>query len=120
MLQHGGETFGRQFLAAGIDAIDGPFGDFRNDGAYMRQATYSATLGAVGKWRIHPNQIPLANDVFALSPKEIDRAQKMVDLYNESLKAGAGAGGRGGQLVDAATLRMFQPVLDRARAAGRL
>ncbi len=106
--------------AAGIDAIDGPFGNFKNDKAYMTQATYAATLGAVGKWCIHPNQIPLANDVFAPSPKEIERAQKMVDLYNESLESGAGAGGKGGQLVDAATLRLFQPVLDRARLTGKL
>lgn len=106
--------------AAGIDAIDGPFGDFKDDQAYMAQATYAATLGAVGKWCIHPNQIPLANDVYAPSPREIERAQKMVDLYNESLASGAGAGGKGGQLVDAATLRLFQPVLDRARLTGKL
>ena len=44
--------------AAGVDAIDGPFGDFRNDKAYLKQATYDATPGAVGKWWIHPNQTP--------------------------------------------------------------
>ena len=104
--------------AAGIDAIDGPFGDFRNDKAYLKQATWSASLGAVGKWCIHPNQIPLANDVFAPSPREIEQAQKMVDLYNESVAKGAGAGGKGGQLVDAATLRIYEPVLERARATG--
>ncbi len=32
-------------------------------------ATYAATLGAGGKWCIYPNQIPLANDVFAPSPR---------------------------------------------------
>ncbi|MDE2978854.1 MAG: CoA ester lyase, partial [Acidobacteriota bacterium] len=69
---------------------------------------------------IHPNQIPLANDVFAPSPREIEQAQKMVDLYNESVAKGAGAGGKGGQLIDAATLRIYQPVLDRARATGKL
>ena len=82
--------------AAGIDAIDGPFGDFKNDRAYMKQATYAATLGAVGKWCIHPNQIPLTNYVFAPSPREIRQAQKMVDLYNESVAKGAGANGKGG------------------------
>ena len=70
--------------AAGIDAIDGPFGDFRNDKAYLKQATYAASLGAVGRWCIHPNQIPLANDVFAPSPWEAKQAQKMVDLYRNS------------------------------------
>jgi len=92
----------------------------RTTNAYMKQAAYAATLGAVGKWCMHPNQIPLANDVFAPSPREIKQAQKMVDLYNESVPKGAGAGGKGEQLVDAATLRIYEPVVERARATGRL
>ena len=36
-------------IAGLIVAIDDPFGDFTNDRAYMKQATYTATLGAVGK-----------------------------------------------------------------------
>jgi len=32
----------------------------------------AATLGAVGKWAIHPSQIDIANDVFAPTVKEID------------------------------------------------
>lgn len=39
---------------------------------------------------------------------------------NESLAKGAGPGGKGGQLVDAATFRFSEPVLERARATGRL
>ena len=81
--------------AAGIDAIDGPFANFNNDKRYSMEATWAAALGAVGKWCIHPNQIALANEVFAPSPREIEQAQKMVDLYNESLESGAGAGGKG-------------------------
>jgi len=106
--------------AAGIDAIDGPFGNFKDDSGYSREATWAAALGAVGKWCIHPAQIPLANQVFAPSPKEIAIAQKMVDAYNESLEGGAGAGGKGGTLVDAATLRLYQPVLERARLIDEL
>ena len=86
----------------------------------MKQATYAATRGAVGKWCIHPNQIPFANDIFAPSPRQINQAQKMVDLYNESVAKGAGAGGKGGQFVDAATLRIYESVLERAKATGRL
>jgi citrate lyase subunit beta / citryl-CoA lyase len=106
--------------AAGIDAIDGPFGDYNDDDGYRRDATYATTLGAVGKWCIHPSQIATANDVFAPSPEEISRAQRMVDAYNVALKTGQGAGGTGGVLVDAATLRLFEPVLERARMTGRL
>ena len=106
--------------AAGIDAIAGPFGDFKNDNAYVKQATWAASLDAVGKWCIHPNEIPLANDVLGPSPRKIEQAQRMVDLYSESVAKGAGAGAKGGQLVDAATLRICEPVLERARATGRL
>lgn len=106
--------------AAGIDAIDGPFGNYKDDDGYRRQATYATGLGAVGKWCIHPNQIPLANEVFAPSEREIANAQMMVDAYNASVEGGEGAGGASGMLVDAATLRMFEPVLERARLMGKL
>ena len=47
-------------IAAGIDAIHGPFGDFRNDEGYLKHASNAPTLGAVAKWRIGPSQIALA------------------------------------------------------------
>ena len=50
-----------RMIAAAIDAIDGRFGDLSNDKAYLRQATYVASLLAVGKWRIHPNQLPFSS-----------------------------------------------------------
>ena len=50
-------------IAAGIAAIDGPFGDFRNDEAYLKHAT----LDAVNNWRIEPNQIALARALPARS-----------------------------------------------------
>ena len=56
---------------------DDPFGDFSNDNAYLRQATYAANRASVGEWCMHPNQIPLANEVLAPSPKDIEQAQKM-------------------------------------------
>lgn len=104
--------------AAGIDAIDGPFGNFKDDEGYRREATYATSLGAVGKWCIHPSQIAHANEVFSPTKNEIDAAQRMVDAYNQSLASGDGAGGEGGTLVDAATLRLFEPVLERARLIG--
>src|ERR1022692_2898906 len=58
--------------ANGIDAIDGPFANFRDPEGYRREAVWAATLGAVGKWAIHPSQIDIANDVFAPTLKEID------------------------------------------------
>ncbi|MGO9603853.1 MAG: hypothetical protein ACLQAT_10725 [Candidatus Binataceae bacterium] len=82
--------------ANGLDAIDGPFGNFRDPEGYRRQATWAATLGAVGKWAIHPSQIELANDVFAPTAQEIESAKKMKDAYDAATRDSAGAGARAG------------------------
>ena len=105
--------------ANGLDAIDGPFANFKDPETYRRDATWASTLGAVGKWCIHPSQIEVANDVFAPTEKEIALAKRMCDAYEEAEKAGAGAAGSGGFLVDAASARIFQAVLDRAKLTGR-
>ncbi len=105
--------------ANGLDAIDGPFANFKDPETYRRDATWASTLGAVGKWCIHPSQIEVANDVFAPTEKEIALAKRMCDAYEEAEKAGAGAAGSGGFLVDAASARIFQAVLDRAKHTGR-
>lgn len=106
--------------AAGIDAIDGPFANIANDERYRRESSYAAALGAVGKWCIHPNQIAHANEVFAPTQKELDMALKMVDAYEKSLESNSGAGAAGGMMVDAASVRLYQPVIDRARQIGMI
>jgi citrate lyase subunit beta/citryl-CoA lyase len=106
--------------ANGIDAIDGPYPNFTKPEAYRRECTWASTLGAVGKWCIHPSQIPIANEVFAPSDKEIAFARKQLEAYETATKSGAGAGSAGGMLVDAATLRLFQAVIDRAKQTGRI
>ena len=106
--------------ANGLDPIDGPFANFTKPEAYRREASWASTLGAVGKWCIHPNQIEIANDVFAPTEKEIAFAKAQVEAYKASAEGGDGAGSTGGMLVDAASLRLFQAVLDRAEQTGRL
>src|SRR5439155_21384061 len=87
--------------------------DYRDADAYRREATHGSTLGCVGKWAIHPDQVPIANEVFAPTEKEIALAKRMVDAYKAAQSGGAGAGSASGVSVDAATVRIFQAVLDR-------
>ena len=105
--------------AAGIDAIDGPFANYRDPDGYRRESVWAATLGAVGKWAIHPSQIEIANEVFAPTAKEVDLARRMCDAYAVAEKAGDGAAGAGGVLIDAATVRIHEAVIERARLTGR-
>jgi len=103
-----------------LDAIDGPFANFKDADGYRREATWASTLGCVGKWAIHPSQIEIANDVFAPTHKEIDLARRMCEAYEAASSGGAGAAGSGGILVDAASVRIFEAVLERARITGRI
>lgn len=106
--------------ANGLDAIDGPFGDFTDADGYRRQANWASTLGAVGKWCIHPSQIELANQVFAPTADEIERAIEVIGAVKTAEQEGLGAARVGGVMVDAATTRVFEVVLDRARLCGLL
>src|SRR5262249_1012741 len=106
--------------ANGLDPIDGPFANFRDPDGYRREALWASTLGCVGKWAIHPSQVELANDVFAPTEKEIATARTMVEAYKTGAGAGEGAQRVGGTMIDAATARIFELVLERARLTGRL
>jgi citrate lyase subunit beta / citryl-CoA lyase len=100
--------------ASGIDAIDGPFANFRNAEAYRREASWAATMGCVGKWAIHPSQVDLANEIFAPTEAEVARAREAVEAVEEAEAQGAGAANLNGVMIDAATARIFRVTLDRA------
>jgi citrate lyase subunit beta/citryl-CoA lyase len=102
----------------GLDAIDGPNADFRDLDGYRVEARWSATLGAVGKWAIHPSQIAVANEVFSPTAAEIAYAHQVTAALQEAEAAGAGAASIDGVMVDAANLRTAEAVLDRAARAG--
>jgi citrate lyase subunit beta / citryl-CoA lyase len=104
--------------AAGIDAIDGPYANFRDEEGYRREAGWSATLGAVGKWAIHPSQVTLANEVYAPTEQEIAQAKAVVEAVRQAEASGSGAASLNGVMIDAATARIFETVLDRATKAG--
>jgi citrate lyase subunit beta/citryl-CoA lyase len=100
--------------ANGLDAIDGPNADYRDLDGYRTEATWAATLGAVGKWAIHPSQIAVANEVFSPTAAEVDEARRVVAAVRDAEAAGSGAASVDGRMIDAATARIFQAVLDRA------
>ncbi|MEM7058010.1 MAG: CoA ester lyase, partial [Pseudomonadota bacterium] len=43
----------------GLLPVDGPFGNFSDPDGFRAQALRARTLGCVGKWAIHPNQVAL-------------------------------------------------------------
>ncbi|OBG47912.1 citryl-CoA lyase [Mycobacterium alsense] len=99
---------------AGIDAIDAPYPDFRDLKGYERDARRASLLGYTGKWAIHPDQVPVANEVYSPTADEIARAESNLAAYREAERNGRGAVGVNGVLVDAAHVKMAEAVLARA------
>ncbi len=99
--------------ANGLDPIDGPYANFRNGDGYRREASWASAMGCVGKWAIHPSQVDIAHEVFAPTAGEVATAQAAIDAMSAAEAAGAGAANLGGLMIDAATSRIFQGVLDR-------
>jgi malyl-CoA/(S)-citramalyl-CoA lyase len=107
--------------AYGLRPIDGPFGDFSDRDGYIAAAKRAAVLGYEGKWAIHPAQIDLANEVFTPSEAEVGKARRVVDAMQQAAKEGKGAVSLDGRLIDIASIRMAQALLDKASAvAARL
>jgi citrate lyase subunit beta / citryl-CoA lyase len=104
--------------AAGIDAVDGPYADFKNPDGYREEATRSATMGFVGKWAIHPSQIDLANELYSPSREEVDRARQLEAAYAKAEAEGLGAVTFDGVMIDAASARAMRNVIDKANLIG--
>ena len=104
--------------AAGIDAIDGPFIDFKNLDGFRRECVRTHTLGFSGKWAIHPSQIDVANEVFSPTKEEVERARALDALYTEAQEKGLGAVAFEGMMVDVALIRSARNVIQKAELIG--
>jgi citrate lyase subunit beta/citryl-CoA lyase len=105
--------------AAGIQAIDGPYANFKDEEGLRTRAGIARALGLDGKWTIHPSQIAVVNEVFSPTQREFERASAMLDAY----RAAADEGGQGaamfdGEMIDEANRKMAERVVQAGRAAG--
>ena len=105
--------------AYGLRPIDGPFGDIKDPEGYKLAARRAAALGIEGKWAIHPSQVDLANEVFTPLPAEVEKAKRILSALDEAAAQGKGAAALDGRLIDAASARMANNVVEVAEAITR-
>lgn len=105
--------------AAGLLAIDAPYGNFRDATGLEEGARLARALGCDGKWVIHPDQIGTVNRVFTPSAEEITRAKKVLAAAEDAEKRGLGAVAVDGRMIDRATLGLARKVLGVADPADR-
>ncbi|MBW1982011.1 MAG: CoA ester lyase [Deltaproteobacteria bacterium] len=106
--------------AAGLAAIDAPYGDFRDQEGLENSCRMAASLGFDGKWAIHPAQLATINRTFTPSAEDISRAQRILQAYKEAEVRGEGATSLDGKMVDGASIRLARIIHEQARRLGLL
>lgn len=94
--------------AAGVDVYDTPFTDVNDDEGLLKDATFARSLGFTGKASISPRHVPIINEVFSPSEKDIAYALEVMAVIEEAKRLGKGAISLHGKMVD-------KPIVDRAR-----
>ena len=104
-----------------VQAIDGPYLQVRNPEGFRRVAGRAAALGFDGKWVLHPDQIGIANELFAPTQEDYDHAELILDAYDYCTSEAGGKKGSamlGDEMIDEASRKMALVVAGKGRAAG--
>jgi citrate lyase subunit beta/citryl-CoA lyase len=75
--------------AAEVPAIDTVFTDFRDPEGLARYASKAARDGFSGMLAIHPGQVDTINRAFSPTDAEVERAERIVELFEQNPTAGA-------------------------------
>ena len=100
--------------AAGIEALDMVFTDFRDNTWLEKEARQGMEMGFSGKQVIHPNQVEIVQNAFTPTKLEIEQAQQIVKAFHENQAAGKGAFAVDGKMIDMPVVKRAQNILLRA------
>lgn len=94
--------------AAGAEAIDAVCTDLNDADSLLRDCRRARALGFRGKMAIHPRQVDVINEVFTPAAAEVDRARRLIGVYEAARAAGQAITTMDGQMVEL-------PIVERAR-----
>ena len=98
--------------AAGIQAIDTLYTDFRDDAGLRASCAAALAEGFTGRIAIHPDQVAGINESFSPSRADIDHANAVLAAFAAS--PGAGAVQLNGKMLDIPHLKQAQGVIARS------
>jgi len=103
--------------AAGMEGpLDSPWFHLRDMEGYRRAVERSRRGGFQGRLCVHPDQVPVANELFTPSADEVARAERIVAEFREAEARGAAAVEVDGQMVDYPIVHRAQALLEAMRA----
>ncbi|HSP87637.1 MAG TPA: aldolase/citrate lyase family protein [Ignavibacteriaceae bacterium] len=101
--------------AAGVQAIDTVFSDVGDMDGLRKSVLEAKALGFEGKGCIHPRQIKIVHEAFAPTVEEIDKAQKIVNAFEDAEKKGLGVVSLGTKMIDPPVVKRAQRILHLAK-----
>ncbi|GAK47568.1 citrate lyase beta subunit [Secundilactobacillus oryzae JCM 18671] len=106
--------------AAGIAAFDTVFTNMDDTEGFYRETRYIHQLGFDGKSLVNPRQIPMVNEVYQPTEKEIENAKNVINAIQEAKLKGSGVISMNGQMVDRPVVLRAQRVMMLAKASNLL
>ena len=100
--------------AVGAQAIDAVFTHIAATDDLRRDALRARALGFLGKMAIHPDHVPVINEVFSPSADQIESARRIVDSSDAAAVQREGVIRFDNQMIDAPVVLRARRVLARA------
>jgi len=86
--------------AYGLDVLDGVYNNFKDLEGFRRECVHGRALGFDGKTLIHPDQVAIANEVFAPPEAEVAFARRIIAAFDQPENKGKGVITVDGRMVE--------------------
>jgi citrate lyase subunit beta/citryl-CoA lyase len=102
-----------------LQVIDGPYVKVRDPDGFRDYAQRAQILGYDGKWSLHPDQIPILNEVFSPTQEQFDKATDVLDSYRQATEGDRkGAVMFGEEMIDEASRKVAVMLVGKGERAG--
>ena len=102
--------------AYGLAIVDGVYNAYKDKEGLRAACLQSKEMGFDGRTLIHPDQLDIANDVFAPSAEELDLARRQVEAFEETLAKGEAVAVVDGKIVENLHVETAKKLLAQAEA----
>jgi citrate lyase subunit beta/citryl-CoA lyase len=106
--------------AYGLEVLDGVYNNFKDADGFKRECVHGRALGFDGKTLIHPDQVAVANEVFAPPEAEVAFARKIIAAFALPESKGKGVITVEGRMVELLHAEIAQRTVAIADAIERM
>ena len=80
--------------------LDGVYNDIKNADGFRDECTQGMQMGFDGKTLIHPDQVAIANDVWAPTEAEVEHSRRVIEAFDAARAEGKGVVQLDGKMIE--------------------